>query len=137
MRNTLIMQVIECFTDLFEESPTNILLYLPIDTLVLDVLVQRYTRNIISHNANLLVCFDQIMHSNYIWMINLLQCHYFTLHRLSFHAVIELHFLINLYCTFFHTCLMIAYINNCKCALTDSLADLVVFEQACLTGMYT
>ena len=77
------------------------------------------------------------MHSNYIWMINLLQCHYFTLHRLSFHAVIELHFLINLYCTFFHSCLMIAYINNCKGALANSLADLVVFKQACLTRMCT
>jgi hypothetical protein len=58
MSNTLMMQIIECFTDLFEEPPTHILLNLSIDTMVLDVLVQRYARNVVCYNANLLVCFD-------------------------------------------------------------------------------
>ena len=72
MRNPLMMQVIECFANLFKETPTYIFLDLSIDTLMLDILMQGYSRDIVGHYANLFVCFDQIVHSNNVWMIDLL-----------------------------------------------------------------
>ena len=57
MRYPFIMKIVECFADLLEEPPTNILLHLPIQTLMLDILVQRNARYIICDDTDLLVGF--------------------------------------------------------------------------------
>ena len=69
------------------------------------------------------------MHFNYIWMINFLQCHYFSLHSFSFHAIIQLWFLIYLYCIFLHCVFVVASIDYSICTLADGLSDLIVIKR--------
>ena len=41
-----------------------------------------------SHNTNLLVCFNQIVHANYIWMNYAFQGHDFALDCFALHAIV-------------------------------------------------
>jgi hypothetical protein len=82
------MQVIKSLGNLLEESAADALLDLPIRALLFDILVQRYAFNVISNQAYLLASFNYIVHSDYVWVINFLKCHYFTLDCLPLHGII-------------------------------------------------
>ena len=128
MRNTFVMQVIKSFSDLLEEAAADALLHLPICTFLLHILVQRYALNIIRDKANLFSSFNYIVHSDYVRVVNFLECEYLTLHGLPFHRIIELDFLINLNCTLLHRLLVVARVDACVGALADGLADLIIIK---------
>ena len=82
------MEVIKSLCDLLEESAAHWLFHLAVGALLLDVLVQTNAANVISHDANCLRCFNQIMHLDNVGVINLFQSQNFSLNSLSFHGVV-------------------------------------------------
>ena len=85
MSYSSMVKVVKRFCDLLEEPPANSLLDLSICALLLDILVKRNALNVISDNTYLLACFYQIIHFNYVRMVDLLQSHDLTLNCFSFH----------------------------------------------------
>ena len=68
------------------------------------------------------------MHSDYVWVVNLLERKYLALHRLPLHGIVQLNFLINLNGTLLHRLLMVAGVDACVGALADGLADLIIIK---------
>jgi hypothetical protein len=95
---------------------------------LLDILVQRDALNEVSHDANLLARFDEIIHFDDVWMVDLLEGHDFALNCLPLHRVVQLDLLIYLNCILAHVLLVVAHIHRCISSLTDGLANLVVVE---------
>lgn len=126
--NAFVMQIIKSFSDLLEEAAADALLHLAIRALLFDVLVQRYAFNVIGHEANLLTCFNYVVHSDYVRVINFLQGKDLALHSLPLHAIIQFNFLINFDGTLLHGLLMVASVDACVGALADGLADLIILK---------
>jgi len=61
-------------------------------------------------------------------MIDSLQGHYLSLNGFSFHAVIQLCFLIYFYCVLSHWCFMVAYVYYCVGALANWFSNLIVLK---------
>ena len=85
MRDTLVMKVIKCLGNLLEKLATDRLLDLAVGALLLNILVERDSRNVVSNNADLFTGFDQIIHLDDMWMVDLLQSHDFSLNGFAFH----------------------------------------------------
>ena len=128
MRNSSGMKIIKSLGNLLEESPASALLNLSIWAVVFDVLVQTDAANIISHDANLFVSFYQIVHSNYVWVINLLQRQYFSLNSFPLHTIIQLALLINLNGVLLHIQFAIARVDHRIGTLTNRFSNLISIQ---------
>ena len=128
MSDFIWMKIFKCFSDLLEKSSANALFYYSICTLLLNILMKRYSLNVIRNNAYLFLSFYQIVHFYYIRMIYFLKSHYFSLDSFSFHAIIEFWLLINFNCVFFHSVLMIACIHNSISTLSNRFSNLIIIK---------
>lgn len=84
------MQIVKALHNLLEELPTRLFLDNPCNTLRLHILVQRYTTYIVCYYAYLFLCFYKVMQFNYVWMVDFLEGHDFTLYGSSLHGVVKL-----------------------------------------------
>lgn len=132
MSNSSCVQIVKCFYDLSEKLPANRLFHLSICALLLDVLMKRYTLNIIRNDADLFSRFYQIVHLYDVWVVYFLQGHYFSLDGFSFHRVVEFCFLVDFDRIFPHIYFMVANIHDSVCSLTNRLTDLIVFQNSSL-----
>lgn len=124
------MKIFESFSYLLKKSSANTLFNYSICTLLLHILMQWYSLNIIRNNAYLFLSFYQIVHFNNIRMINFFKSHYFSLNSFSFHAIIKFWFLINFDCILFHGVLVIAGIYNSISTLTNWFSYLIIIKRA-------
>jgi hypothetical protein len=134
VRNSSGVQEIKSFSDLPEEFSAYRFFNLSVCTLLFHILVQRDPLNIIRHDANLLGSFYQIMHLYDMWVVNLFQSHYLTLHSFSFHGIVQLRLLVDFYCVFPHVDFVVAHMYDGVCPLADGFAYLVVFHDASRDG---
>lgn len=130
MSNFIWVKIFKRFPYLLKKSSANTFFYYSICTLLLHILMQWNSLNIISYNAYLFLCFYQIVHFNYIWMIYFLKSHYFSLNSFSFHTIIQFWLLINLDCILFHCVLMVAGVYNSISTLTNRFSYLIVVKRA-------
>ena len=122
------VKVVKRLTNLFEELSADRFFDLPVRALLLDILVQRYALNHICDDADLFARFNEVIHLDDVWMINLLEGHDFSLDCFALHRVIELDLLVNLDCVLLHVKFVVADVNCCVGTLANRLTDLVVIE---------
>ena len=125
------MQVVKGFCDLSEKASAGRFFDLAVCALLLDVLVQRDALDVVGDDANLFVGFDQVVHFDDVRVVNLLEGHDFSLHRLSLHRVVQLDLLVDLDRQLLLRELVVARVDCGVGALSDGLADLVVVEDVC------
>lgn len=128
--NALRMQVLERLSNLLKISPAYVFLYLSVDALVLHVLMQRDPRDVVSHDADLFAGFNQVVHPDYVWVIDLLESHDLPLDCFPLHAVIEFDLLIYFDGALLHRRLVITDVHDCESPLSNCLSDLIAVERA-------
>lgn len=132
MCNSSRMQIVKSFYNLPKKLSANWFLYLSVSALLFHVLMKRNSLDHVSYDADLLSCFDQIVHFDDMWMVNFLKGHYFTLNGFSLHGVVELGFLVNFNSKFSHVNFVITDVHDSVRSLTDWFADLIIFKNASL-----
>lgn len=83
--DTFVMKVVKRFNDLFVKPSTDGFLDLPVGTLLFDVLVERYALDVVSNNADGFTSFNQVVHFDDVWVVDLLQSHDLPLNCFTFH----------------------------------------------------
>jgi len=131
MGDSSIVQVVKCFSDLFEKPATSRFFYNSVGAVLLYELMERNALDEVGHDANLFGCLDQIVHFYHIWVVDFLQSHNLSLNCLPLHAIVQLGLLINFYRKLLHVLLMVADVDDCISSLPDWFANLIVFQRSC------
>ena len=130
MSNPLGVQVVEGFNNLLKKPPAGWLLDLPVGTLLLYKLVQANTSNIISHDTYFSVSLNQVVHLNYVGVVDFPEGDDLPLHSFSLHAVVQFSFLVYFNRILLRGGLMVADVHASVCSLAYELSNLVVFKFA-------
>ena len=73
MGDASVMQVVKAFGNLLEQSSASGLRNLSVYAALLDELVQRDATDVVCYNGDLFRGLDEIVHPNYVGVINLLE----------------------------------------------------------------
>lgn len=122
------MQVLYSFSYLLEHPSTSRLLDNSILAVLLDMLLQRYTLDIVHHEVDLLRHVDQFVEFDDIGMVQFAHDHDFSLHSFPFHRIIQSVFIVDLQSKLLHRFLVLADPDMRISTLSNDLAYVVVFD---------
>jgi len=128
MGNSFTVEVVECLCNLLEEPPASSFLNLSVGTLLLDILMEADSPDVICHDADFLLSFYKVVHFDDVGVVDLLQSHDLALHCFSLHAVIQFWSLVYLYGILSHRSLVVANVYSCVGSLADWFTYLVVLQ---------
>lgn len=88
MGDASVVQVVKAFGYLLEKASTSRLRHLSVHAALLNKLMERDAADVIGNDGDLFGGLDEIVHSNDVRVVDLLESKYLSLYRLPLHAVV-------------------------------------------------